>query len=243
MKTVVIIQARMGSTRLPGKVMKKLFGKTILQHVTDRISSIGDINEIVIATTESSLDDIIVDEAKAIGINVFRGSENDVLDRYYRAALTCKAETIIRITSDCPLIDSNIVSSMISQFNNKDYDYVSNTINRTFPRGLDAEIFSIQALEEAFLNASSPSFREHVTPYIYNNKTEFKIYDYLNDIDYSKYRWTLDTVEDWKLIESIYCYLYESKQIYDWKNIISLMECKPELHKINCHIEQKKVMN
>lgn len=242
MTAVVVIQARMGSTRLPGKVMRKIYGKTILRHVVDRITSTKGINEIVIATTESALDDVIVNEAKAIGVNVFRGNENDVLDRYYKAASSYKADTVIRVTSDCPLIDSEILSSMISHYKSTDFDYVSNTIKRTFPRGLDAEIFSFKSLEEAFYNASSPAFREHVTPYIYNNRDDFKIYDYLNPVDYSKYRWTLDTIEDWHLIEKIYHELYESKQIYYWKNILSLIEKKPELHHINMHVEQKKVL-
>lgn len=242
MKTVVIIQARMGSTRLSGKVMKILIDKTVLAHDIERVNQSQLIDDIIIATTNSETDDIIVKEAERCGVKVFRGSENNVLSRYYYAAKENKADIVIRITSDCPLIDPVIIDKVIDFYKNNKYDIVTNAgidiSKRTFPRGLDVEIFSFDKLEEAFINAIEPYQLEHVTPYIYEHGV---IGNYINNVDYSKYRWTLDTDEDWTLINEIYRHLYHGKHNFYFEHVLRLMEKYPELSQINEHVEQKKV--
>lgn len=243
MKTVAIVQARMGSTRLSGKVMKNLFGKTVLEHDIERIKQCKQIDEIIIATTVHKNDDIIEKEALLCNVKCFRGSEQDVLSRYYFAAQKYNADTVVRITSDCPLIDPQITDKVIECYHNSDNDIVTNAgselENRTFPRGLDTEVFSFTKLEEANIKAKEKYQREHVTPYIYENSE--KIFYYKNDTNYSKYRWTLDTEEDWVHIYKIYEYLYHGKHDFYLKDIINLMLEHPKLYEINRNIEQKKI--
>lgn len=243
MKIGTIIQARMGSTRLSGKVMKEIKGKTVLSHVIERVSQSKMIDEIIIATTVLNRDDLIEAEAIKCGVKVFRGSEEDVLSRYYYAAKENNLDAVIRITSDCPLIDPNVIDDIIKYYSNNDYDIVTNACSdlkqRTYPRGLDAEIFSFEALENAFNKANEKYQREHVTPYIYENSE--KVYIYKNNMDYSRYRWTLDTEEDFKLIHIVYDRLYNGKHNFYLQEIIKLFESEPELIKINEHIEQKKI--
>lgn len=247
MKIVAIIQARMGSTRLPGKVMMKISGKTVLEHVITRVKQSKFINEIIIATTVKSDDDAIVEESKRLGVNYYRGSEDDVLSRYYYAAEEYNADVVIRITSDCPLIDPEILDQMICKFknlyNDNKVDYLSNTIERTFPRGLDAEIFSFKILEEAFHNAEKTYEKEHVTPYIYENPDIFKLVGYKNNIDYSDHRWTLDTPEDFEFIKKIYGSLYNNNnnKLIRFDYIINYLKLYPEYLQINSNIDQKKL--
>jgi len=242
-KTVAIIQARMGSTRLPGKVMLDLCGKTVLEHVIERVKRVKNIDQIVIATTELERDDLIVKEAEKCWVGYYRGSEDDVLRRYYYAAKENQAEIVVRITSDCPLIDPNITNEIIEFYKTHDYDLVTNAgideKERTYPRGLDTEVFSFEILEEAFLKADQPYQREHVTPYIYENCKN--IYYYKNDVDYSQYRWTLDTEEDYKLIFHIYRQLYDPGKVFLSKDVIEYLEQNPELAMLNRHVEQKKI--
>lgn len=242
-KTVAIIQARMGSTRLPGKVMIGLCGKPVLEHVITRIKQCKEINEIVIATTNLQKDDIIAEEAIKCGVKCFRGSEDDVLSRYYHAAKENYADIVVRITSDCPLIDPIVVDNMVEFYQNNNYDMVTNVgielSQRTFPRGLDTEVFSFEVLEDAFINATENYQREHVTPYIY--ETSNRIYFYKNDEDYSHYRWTLDTPEDFQFIKEIYNHLYKGQHNFHLEDIIKLLSDYPELIEINAHVKQKKV--
>ncbi|SHH83247.1 cytidylyltransferase domain-containing protein [Clostridium grantii] len=243
MKVTAIIQARMGSTRLSGKVMKKLFGKTILQHVIERVSQSELIDNIVIATTNLEKDDKIVEEAKKCDVQYFRGSEDDVLSRYYYAAKENNSDIIVRITSDCPLIDPNIIDEIIEFYKTQNYDIVTNAgadlLQRTYPRGLDTEVFSFKMLEEAFNCANEKYQREHVTPYIYENRNE--IYYYKNKDNFSNYRLTLDTKEDFELITNIYENLYKGEHDFYLDEIVQLFNEKPELTKINEHVEQKKI--
>lgn len=241
MKIGVIIQARMGSTRLTGKVMKDLEGKTVLEHVINRVRQSKMIDEIIIATTIHDRDDVIETEALGCGVKAYRGSEDDVLARYYYTAKENDLEVVVRITSDCPLIDPKVLDEIIQCYVSNDYDIVSNAgsdlSKRTYPRGLDIEVFSFRVLENAFTNAKETSQREHVTPYIYENS--IGVYYYKNDIDYSKHRWTLDTDEDFKLISEIYKHLYHGEHNFYLSDIVKLFEVKPELFNINAHIEQK----
>lgn len=244
MNVICVIQARVGSTRLPGKVLKKICGKTILEHDIERLKRIKNIDKLVIATTTLEKDDAIVEEAKRLGITYFRGSEEDVLSRYYYAARENNADVVVRVTSDCPLIDSEISEKIIQYYlDNKDkYDYVSNTIDRTYPRGLDTEVFSFHTLEKAFNEAENQRDKEHVTPYIWDNAELFMLYQYKNNVDYSNLRWTLDTEEDLKLICIIYEYLYKKNMNFGFNDIIKLYKEHKELQQINQHIEQKKVV-
>lgn len=243
MKVAAIIQARMGSTRLPGKVMKKLSGKTVLSHVIERVRQSNLIEEIIIATTTHDRDNIIEEEAVKCGSKVFRGSEKDVLSRYYFAAKEYKVDIIVRITSDCPLIDPYVIDKIINFYQNSQYDLVTNAgadlSKRTYPRGLDTEVFSFEVLENAFLNGKEDYHREHVTPFIYENSDN--VYYFKNEIDYSNHRWTLDTEEDFKLISEIYNKLYIGSHDFYLNEIIELLKEDTDLYKINAHIEQKNI--
>ena len=242
-KITVIIQARMGSTRLPGKVLMNISGKTVLYHVVDRVSQCRNIDDIIIATTTLDKDDLIVKEVEKIGCKYFRGSENNVLDRYYEAATFNKSDIIIRITSDCPLIDPLIADKIIEFYINNNYEMVTNACSdsskRTYPRGLDTEIFSYNVLKKAKENAKESYQLEHVTPYIYENTTN--IFYYKNNIDYSKYRFTLDTEEDLKLIKEIYNNLYFGENNFYLGDVIEVMENNPDLFFINNSIKQKHI--
>lgn len=243
MNVVCIMQARVGSTRLPKKVLKEICGKTVLEHDIDRLKRVKNISKIVIATTTEEKDIEIVDEAKRLGITCFRGSETDVLSRYYFAAKENNADAVVRVTSDCPLLDPEVTEATIKYYlDNKDkYDYVSNTLERTFPRGLDTEVFSFNVLEKAFKEAKLDRDREHVTAYLYTNKDKFSLGCYKSNEDYSNYRWTLDTEEDFKLINIIYDELYKENSIFYMDDILKLYKERKELEYINRDIEQKEI--
>jgi len=227
-----IIQARMNSSRLPGKVMMKLDDKNpSLFYTISQLKNSKYIEEIIVATTSNKEDDIIEKFSKEIGVKCFRGSEDDVLDRYYRCAKKNNFDSIIRITADCPLIDPSIVDEMIKEFKNKNFDYIQNIEPRTFPDGMDVEIFTFRALYEAWKNSILPSEREHVTPYFRNNKEKFKIMKFLNEIDFSKYRFTLDYEEDLALMKNIIKDICQRPILME--EIIVLLSKKPELFKIN----------
>ncbi len=240
MKTIVIIQARMGSSRLPGKVMKKLCGKTVLEHVITRVKQSKEIQDIVIATTIHERDNVIEDAVQSYGVKIFRGSEDNVLERYYYAAKEYKTDTVIRVTSDCPLIDPFIIDEVIRFYKNESYDIVTNAgldlAKRTYPRGLDVEAFSFHKLEEAFKQAGEPYQLEHVTPYLYEHNS---VGYCKNDVNYSNYRWTLDTEEDWLLISKIYEYLYKGKHDFYMEEIVALLKEHPELLELNRNVQQK----
>lgn len=241
MKKVAIVQARSGSTRLPGKIFKEICGKPMLWHVINRLSYSVQIDKIVIATTTASEDDSTEKFCIENRIEFFRGSVENVLSRYYESALQSGADIIIRVTSDCPMIDPAIIDKMLEQFisSGQAIDYMSNVVERTFPRGLDTEIMTYDTLTEAVNGAVSTFDREHVTPYIYNNPDRFKIANFKNEKDYSRYRWTVDTIEDFNLITRIYNELYIPAELFLLDDIIDLMNRKPELNKINEHIKQK----
>lgn len=241
MKTVAIIQARMGSSRLPGKVMKVLADKTVLGHVMTRVQTISSIDEIVIATTDHPQDDILVQEARNYGVRHFRGDEQHVLSRYYAAAIESKADAIVRVTSDCPMIDPDVSSMVIDMFHSSGADYASNSLERTFPRGLDTEVFSFEALEKAYRLASLPEEKEHVTPYIYRHPDQFHLISCRHEQDLSHYRWTLDTAEDFELIQKLYDNLYTPDRLFTWKDVLEYLAKHPEITRINGHVKQKSI--
>lgn len=244
MKTVAIIQARMGSTRLPGKILKELQGYSVLSHVIQRLKQSTKIDEIIIATTTNESDNLVEKEALNCDVKVFRGSETDVLSRYYFAAKEADASTIIRITSDCPLIDPIVTDKIIDFYidNSESFDIVSNAVSditqRTYPRGLDTEVFSFNILERAFNEATKSYQREHVTPFIYENG---KCYVYKNDKDYSNFRWTLDTRDDFYMISAVYDGLYKGKHNFYMDDIVKYLNIHPKIVEINKNIEQKKL--
>ena len=231
-KIACIIQTRMGSKRLQKKVLKSLDKKyTVLDYVVNQINSSKFFNKIIIATTNLDEDDVIEDFANQHSLDIFRGSSEDVLDRYYQCAKYFSISTIIRITSDCPLIDPQILDKIIEIFQSNSYDYVSTTHPITFPVGIAAEIFSFDALEDAWKNAQLPSEREHVTPYFYNNKSKFRIFNFENSIDFSNIRVTLDTLDDLKFIKLVVSQINQRPILMS--HILTLSSKNPEILKIN----------
>src|ERR1700722_11587766 len=239
-KVVAIIQARMGSTRLPGKVLKDLEGETVLARVVQRVRRARLIDDVLTATTNQAADDAIVEECERCSIAVFRGDEDDVLDRYYRGALVCRAGIVVRITSDCPLIDPEITDKTIAAFLDARPDYASNALVRTYPRGLDTEVMTVEALERAWRGATEPYQRAHVTPYIYQNHDAFTVLPVTGDADYSSHRWTLDTAEDLTFIRAIYARV-EDRRNFGWRDVLGILDREPELAEMNRMVEQKKI--
>lgn len=240
MRVVAIIQARMGSTRLPGKILQPLAGKPVLQRVIERIRASRAFDEIVVATTVRDLDDPAAKAAADFGATVVRGDENDVLSRYGLAAEASAADAIMRITADCPLIDPNVLGAMTDRFRGGDADLVSNCVRRTFPRGLDAELFSRSALDIMLAEAAAPAEREHVTPFLYANPDRFRIVSHEGPKDFSDYRLTLDTPEDFELLDRIFAAAPDPDTL-GLAGVIALFETHPDWRSINAHIEQKKI--
>lgn len=235
MRIALIIQARMGSTRLQGKVMMPILGKPLLQHLIERVRGIGE-GDVVIATTTSPLDDPIEDLGHTLGVKVFRGSENDVLSRYVAASM--EYDVVVRLTGDCPLLDPDLIDTMLTHFLSDQVDYVSNTILRTYPRGYDVEILSKDALERVNGLAKTPSEREHVTLYVLKHQDRFSIRQFERNPDISHWRLTVDTLEDFELVKRIFESLPEGFRLSD---VERLLKENPFLLDINHHIKQKEV--
>lgn len=229
-KPCIIIQARMGSTRLPGKVMKPLLKKPALWHVVTRAMEADRAAGVVVATTIKREDDNIERFCKNNKITLFRGSETDVLDRFFRCATTLQVSDIVRITADCPLHDPAVIDRVIGGYLRNGYDYVSNTIEYTYPDGLDVEVFSFKALERAWRCAQLPYEREHVTPYLRSSK-RFKIKNILAPKSYPAYRLTLDHVEDYQLIKAIYEAF--GRDLFSLDEVIEFLGKNPDLLKMN----------
>lgn len=238
MRVVAIIQARMGSTRLPGKVLRDLEGETVLARVVNRLRRARLIDEVLVATTDRAADDAIVTECRRLLVLVSRGDQDDVLDRYFRAAQLAKAEVVVRITSDCPLIDPGITDKTIAAFLATRPDYASNAMVRTYPRGLDTELMSFAALGRAWQEAQKPYEREHVTPYLYEHPEIFKLLSVTGDADYSGHRWTVDNPEDLALMQAIYARFRDSP-IFLWRDVLDLLDREPELADLNRSVRQK----
>lgn len=230
-----IIQARMTSSRLPGKVMMNLCGQPVIAHILQRLKQCTQLDQIILATSDQPEDDALECEASANGICCFRGSLNDVLERFAGAADTYKAEHIVRICADSPLVDKNIVDNTI-----RFYKDINAAIVKTdcVPLGLGTEVFSYQSLKLAQLHAVQPYQREHVTPYIYENCLS-RVYSYLQSS--VPYRLTLDTPEDWAVIQAIYGYLYNGHHNFYCREILEFLKSKPEIATMNVHIEQVQV--
>jgi spore coat polysaccharide biosynthesis protein SpsF len=231
-----IIQARMGSTRLPGKVMEKIdHERTILDYVISQVKFSNKVEEVIVATTNLIEDDIICQHLDLQKNKFFRGSSEDVLDRFYQCAKKESAKNIVRITADNPLIDPNIIDTVINENENNKCDCTTNTINRTFPYGTEVEIFSFESLEKAWKNAKKPSEREHVTPFIYNPKNKFILNNIENEKNISYLRYTVDKIEDLLLVKEIVKNI--STRPILLQDIINLQIEKPEIFEINKNVK------
>ncbi|MBA4717711.1 MAG: glycosyltransferase family protein [Nitrosopumilus sp.] len=237
-----IIQARTGSLRLPSKILKKIDQiNTVLSFTVKQVKNSKIIQKIVVATTNLPEDDVLLNHTKELRVDYFRGNSFDVLDRYYQCAKKFSFSIIVRITSDCPLVDPIIMDEIISNFekNKNSLDYSSNVHpNRTFPHGTDVEVFSFETLETAWKEAKKPAEREHVTPYIYNNK-KFRLFNLTNQNNLSNFRWTIDYKEDLELIQKIISKI-DARPIL-MNDILELLSKNPELIKINQNIHKEKI--
>jgi spore coat polysaccharide biosynthesis protein SpsF len=239
-RTVAIIQARTGSTRLPGKVLRPLLAEPLLVHVVRRVRRARSVDETVVATTTLPADDAIADLGTAEGWPVFRGSEMDLLERYLGAARVHAAERVIRITSDCPLVDPALIDDVVEALATDGADYASNTLApRTFPRGLDVEAMTMDALESAGRDDRDPASREHATPFLYHNPERYRLAAVRNQVDLSTYRWTVDTLEDYELVRRIYDAL--GRDDFGWREALGVVEANPDWSDLNRHIAQKVV--
>jgi spore coat polysaccharide biosynthesis protein SpsF len=241
MPVVAIIQARVGSTRLPGKVLMDLSGKTMLERVVVRVQRAQSLDAVVVATTASVVDDAIADLCTARQWPCVRGSEHDVLDRYYAAATRWSASVVVRITADCPVVEPSLIDQVVATLEEgKAYDYVSNTLEpRTYPRGLDVEAFTFRALETAWREDRNPSWREHVTPFIYHHPEMFRLRSITREPDLSALRLTVDTPEDLQIIRWIYDAIGHDRFTLD--DVLDVLRRKPEWAEFNRHVQQKSV--
>ncbi len=239
---VAIIQARMGSSRLPGKVLRCLAGKPMLQWVTGRVSLARRINQVVVATTDQQDDDLIADFCNAHAIAVFRGNQFDVLDRYYQAAVQFKADVVVRVTADCPVIDPEEIDTLLEEFTHRKVDFAANRLpppwHRTYPIGLDTEVVTMKALTRAWKEASAKHEREHVMPYFYSEPGRFKMYYANMEPDYGTYRWTVDTPEDLSALEVIFSAIPDLNH-FGWKDVLQIVQTHPEINDINQSVMHK----
>ena len=242
-RIVAIIQARMGSTRLPGKVLMDISGGLMLARVHDRVEQSWLLDEVAVATTTLPIDNPIADYCAHHLWPCYRGSEEDVLDRYYQAALRYKADFVVRITADCPFISPMVMDRVINEFWNRqpDVDYAWNGLPwlHRYPRGLDVEVMTMEVLKEAWESATDVAEREHVTPYIRHHPERFDIYDAVCwEGDYSHMRWTVDTSKDLEFARAVYDHL---EWDCSWKEVLALLEQYPHLQEINQSVAQKKL--
>ncbi|MCL4723012.1 MAG: glycosyltransferase family protein [Anaerolineae bacterium] len=239
---VAILQARCSSTRLPNKVLKPLLGEPMIRRQIERIQRARLIDELVVATSSDSSDDALANVINDAGINVFRGSLEDVLDRVYRAAVDCTPDYVVRLTADCPLIDPEVIDEVIRLCQAGNCDYSSNGVEPTYPDGLDVEVMRLAALEHAWREAMLPSEREHVTPFIYHHPELFSICHVKNDVDFSHLRWTVDNAEDFQFVTRVYEALYPVKPSFNMQDVLALLELHPDWTELNRHIGRNEGM-
>ena len=233
---IAIVQARMSSSRLPGKVLADIRGKPMLEHIVSRLRRSRLINDVIVATSSTKADDRIAETAIRNNFNVFRGDESDVLDRYYQAAKSANADVVVRITGDCPLIDSDVVDRVIAAFFVEECDYASNTLVCTYPDGLDTEVFSFSALETAWRDGRRIADREHVTPFIRTSR-RFRLYNVESDLGRSTrhLRWTVDEPRDLEFIRAIYERL-DGTEFFGWRQVLALLDAEPLVGNLNAGV-------
>jgi len=237
---VAIVQARMGSSRLPGKVLRDIAGEPMLVRVVERARKAELLDQVIVATSVAAEDDAVADLGKEWGFPVSRGSAQDVLDRYVQAARQFKAEIVVRITGDCPLIDPGVIDQTIKAFLSArpHVQYASNRIQRTYPIGLDVEVFWRDLLEQAALEAKEKYQREHVTPYFYEPEGRFQVIAVHASEDYGELRWTVDTAEDLAFVREIYSRM-DPGEAFDWHAVLAILKENPALAELNAHVRQK----
>jgi spore coat polysaccharide biosynthesis protein SpsF len=240
-RVVAIIQARMASSRLPGKVLADLGGQPVLAWIVRRAQRAHGIDQVVVATSVASEDAVVAAFCKEQGYACTRGELQDVLDRYVTAAHEFDADIVVRLTGDCPFIDPEMLAENLRTFMDADppLDFAANRLpgNRTIPIGLDAEFCTIAALETAWREAREPHQREHIMPFLYEHSERFRILHIQNSPDYSHYRWTVDTPEDLQLLRQVVTYFKDDK--FSWKEVLALFELHPELAQINAGVQHK----
>ena len=241
MRPVAVIQARMGSSRLPGKVLRPILGRPMLWHIVRRLGFVPGLAGRVVATSDRPGDDPVRAFCRESGIPVFAGSEEDVLDRFYRAAKEANGDPLLRITGDCPFVDPDLVGRLIERYGAGGYDHVAVATGAgalylaggRYPDGLDAECFGFSTLERAWREATEKSDREHVTPYIWRNKTLFRCGHFTSEKDYSHLRWTVDNEADFSLVEKVYEALYREEAPFLMADILAFLDDHPELSESN----------
>jgi len=238
MRTIAIIQARMGSSRLPGKVLAELGGATMLGQVVRRLRTAGRVDDIMVATSTATADDAVTAAAIRLGAGVYRGSEHDVLARFVGAARAARAEAIVRVTADCPLLDPGVVDQVIDALSDA-VDYASNTHDRSYPRGLDVEALHRDTLERIARLGTSPAAREHVTAFVMEAPVLFRIAQVRAAHDDSDLRWTVDTADDLALVRALYAELGLADDPRPYREVVSVVRARPELAAANAHVIQK----
>ena len=241
MTAMAIVQARMTSTRLPGKVLLPLGGETMLSRLIYRLRRAEACDAIVVATTDNSTDDPVAELCARLDVPCTRGSEHDVLGRYVAAAAQHDAERLVRVTADCPLLDPAIVDQLVEEHASSGCDYVSNMLPPTWPYGMAVEVFSHAALISAHECATKASDREHVTPYIYGHPERFELRNVRNPTDLSGHRWTVDTPADYELVSRLFDAVYPGNPNFTLADLLATIAQHPEWTQINQHIEQKSV--
>jgi spore coat polysaccharide biosynthesis protein SpsF len=264
-RTIAIIQARMGSSRLPGKVLLDIAGQPMLRRVVERARRAKSLDGVAVATTTDPSDDAVAALCIERGYPYYRGSLHDVLDRYYQAARALNAEIIVRLTADCPLIDSSVIDETVNAFlgntsvesgmaDNQPsiamhnpqfpYDFAANRLpppwHRTYPIGLDVEVCAFQALERAWKETTKSHHREHVMPYLYEDEGRFRVLQVNHDPDYGTLRWTVDTSDDLELVRQIYAH-FPGRDDFTWLEVLALFEREPELAQINARVQHKSL--
>lgn len=234
MKTIAIVQARMGSTRFPNKVMRTINGVPLIELLIRRLSLAKSVDRIVLATSNDPRNAPLADHVRSLGYDVFQGSENDVLDRYYQAARQYQPDVVVRITGDCPLMDPELVDQVIGAYQAHGVDYLSNVVPPTYPDGLDIEVFSFAALQEAARQATEPAEREHVTPFIRESGL-FKLDNFSNEQDLSQERWTVDETADFEVVEAIYSH-FRPRTDFGWREVMALRQTHPDIFQSNQHL-------
>jgi len=241
-RVVAIVQARMGSTRLPGKVLMDIAGRPMLTRVMQRLDSATRLDARVVATSHLPQDDPIAELCLREGLGCFRGEPHDLLDRYYRAALEQQAGVVVRVTADCPLIDPGLVDQTVQAFQQADppVDFVANRLprRRTYPIGLDTEVCSMPALEQAWRQATEPHQREHVMPFFYEQPERFRTLLLNYEEDLGELRWTVDTPEDLAFVREVYIQMAPRTE-FGWLEVLHLIRQRPDLAAINVHVEHR----
>ena len=238
MKTVALIQARMSSSRLPGKVLEDICGQPMLWRVVDRARQAKQVDSVAVITSTHAADDAVERLCKEDNLPYFRGSLDDVLDRYYQAAVHFQADNVVRLTADCPLLDPKIIDKVVQTFHQGGFDYVSNSLECTYPDGLDTEIFRFAALERAWKEARLTSEREHVTPYIFKHPELFRLGLVKHEEDLSALRWTVDTPRDLEFMRTIYNFIQDEACGMD--EILQLLKEHPEITELNSGQERNE---